>query len=128
MAALAERVATATGFCTLLPLAIEYPFWDERLPETLLYFAEPLLIRARESSESIQQRAIAALELALDENSHRALTRDAAAYQLLASGTLGSGGFYHLGKRIRSIVTRRPYVPEHTPAHTPAKLSGGAQE
>ena len=35
LAALASRVK---GGCTVLPLAIEYAFWDERLPETLLAF------------------------------------------------------------------------------------------
>jgi 1-acyl-sn-glycerol-3-phosphate acyltransferase len=119
MAALAERVASALGSCTLLPLAIEYPFWDERLPETLLYFAEPVHILPGEASESIQQRAIAALELAVEDNQRLALTRNPAAYQLLTKGTLGAGGFYALGMRFKALVTRRPYIPEHTPASLP---------
>jgi 1-acyl-sn-glycerol-3-phosphate acyltransferase len=122
MAALAERVASALGQCTLLPLAIEYPFWDERLPETLLYFAEPVHILAGESSESIQMRATAALESALEENQHRALLRDPSSYEFLTKGTLGTGGFYALGQRIKALITRRPYVPEHSPAN----LTGGA--
>jgi len=117
MAALAERVASALGSCTLIPLAIEYPFWDERLPETLLYFAEPIHVLADESSESIQHRAIAALEFAMEENHRRALARDPAAYQLLTKGTLGSGGFYAFGQRLKALVTRRPYIPEHTPSN-----------
>ncbi len=119
MAALAERVASAAGSCTLLPLAIEYPFWDERLPETLLYFAEPLKIAGGESSESIHLRAVQALELALEENQRCALARSPDAYQLLTQGTLGAGGFYNLGKRLTALLTRRPYVPEHTPASHP---------
>ena len=119
MAALAERVAAASGSCTLLPLAIEYPFWDERLPETLLHFAEPVHVSAGEKSDSIQARAMESLESALEANQRGALARDAAAYSVLSQGTLGSGGFYALGKRIIAAVTRRPYIPEHTPAARP---------
>ena len=128
MAALAERTASALGSCTLLPLAIEYPFWDERLPETLLYFAGPLHVLAGESSELIQLRAISALEDALAENKRRALLRDPNAYQLLSKGTLGSGGFYALGKRIKALALRRPYIPEHTPnpsSEIPNTIHGG---
>ena len=124
MAALAERVAATLGSCTLLPLAIEYPFWDERLPETLLYFAEPIRILSGESVQSVQSRAVQALEAAVEENRRRALTRDPSSYEVLARGTLGAGGFYALGKRLKAFATRRPYLPEHTPA--PA--SEGAHE
>jgi 1-acyl-sn-glycerol-3-phosphate acyltransferase len=115
MAALAARVASEIGTCTLLPLAIEYPFWDERLPETLLCFAEPVIVYAGESGESIQQRLIVALEQALDELKGKSLVRDPGGFETLTQGSLGTGGFYALGKRMRAFVTRRPYVPEHTP-------------
>lgn len=115
MAALAARVATSVGTCTLLPLAIEYPFWDERLPETLLCFASPLSIEADEPAESVQRRSLAALEAALDEIKAMAVARDPAGLQRLMRGDLGAGGFYAIGKRIRAFVMRRPYVPEHTP-------------
>jgi len=115
MAALATRVASKLGSCTLLPLAIEYPFWDERLPETLLFFAEPVIVHAGETAEVVQQRSIMALEEALDELKGKALARDSSAFKTLTQGSLGTGGFYALGKRVRAFVTRRPYVPEHTP-------------
>jgi 1-acyl-sn-glycerol-3-phosphate acyltransferase len=115
MAALAARVASSCGECTLLPLAIEYPFWDERLPETLLAFAEPVRVVAGEDSEAVQARAIEALESAMEEMSRRAMARRAEGFEVLAPGSLGAGGFYALGKRAKAWVTRQPYVPEHTP-------------
>jgi 1-acyl-sn-glycerol-3-phosphate acyltransferase len=115
MAALAARVAAAHGECTLLPLAIEYPFWDERLPETLLYFAEPVRVAAGEDAEAVQARAVEALEAAMEDMKERAVARRADGFELLAQGSLGAGGFYALGKRARAWVTRRPYVAEHTP-------------
>lgn len=115
MAALAARVAESCGGCTLLPLAIEYPFWDERLPEALLSFAEPVRIEAGASTESIHLQSLAALEAAMQEMQTRAMARTPAGFETLSHGTLGSGGFYALGQRIKAIATRRPYVAEHTP-------------
>ena len=115
MAALAARVAAAEGSCTLLPLAIEYPFWDERLPEALLCFAEPMQVLAGEAVEVVQQRAVAALEAALDEMQQRAVARSATGFDVLSRGRLGAGGFYSLGLRAKAFVMRRPYVPEHSP-------------
>jgi 1-acyl-sn-glycerol-3-phosphate acyltransferase len=115
MAVLAARVAACCGECTLLPLAIEYPFWDERLPETLLYFGEPVRVTAREAAEAVQARAVSALEAAMEEMARRAVARRAQGFDVLARGSLGTGGFYALGKRARAWLTRRPYVPEHTP-------------
>ncbi len=115
MAALAARVAASEGSCTLLPLTIEYPFWDERLPETLLYFAEPVRVLAGESAEVVQQRAITALETTLYEMQTMAIARSADGFDVLSRGRLGAGGFYAFGKRIKALVTRRPYVAEHTP-------------
>jgi 1-acyl-sn-glycerol-3-phosphate acyltransferase len=115
MAALAARVAANVGTCTLLPLAIEYPFWDERLPETLLCFGEPVVALAGESSEAIQERSIAALEQTLDELKGKSLKRNSIGFEVLMQGRLGTGGFYAIGKRMKAFVTRRPYVPEHAP-------------
>lgn len=115
MAALAARVAASQGSCTLLPMAIEYPFWDERLPETLLYLAEPVRVVAEESAESVQQRALKALEGALAEMQQRAIARSADGFEVLSKGKLGTGGVYALGQRAKAFVMRRPYVAEHTP-------------
>ena len=115
MAALAARVASAAGSCTLLPLAIEYPFWDERLPETLLCFAEPVRVVADEKAEAVQVKAVDALRNAMEEVERLTISRSAVEFEVLASGSLGSGGFYALGQRVKAALMRRPYVAEHTP-------------
>jgi 1-acyl-sn-glycerol-3-phosphate acyltransferase len=128
MAALAARVAKVAGACTLLPLAIEYPFWDERLPETLLHFAEPLLIHAGDGAEEIEAKALAALDQVMEELKRKAVDRDAAAFELLAQGTLGTGGFYALGQRVVAAFRRRRYMPEHSPSQSiPAVAEEGVR-
>jgi 1-acyl-sn-glycerol-3-phosphate acyltransferase len=124
MAALAARVASSCGECTVLPLAIEYPFWDERLPETLLYFAEPVRVIAGETVDSIQLRAVDALEETLQEMQKKAIARSANGFEVLSRGSLGTGGFYALGLRAKAFLTRQPYVAEHTPL---AKMQEGTK-
>ncbi len=118
LAALASRVANASGSCTVLPLAIEYPFWDERLPEALLEFGDPVRVTAGERTEAVEATLLAALEETMHSLEAKALAREQAAFYTLAQGTLGTGGFYALGKRLVAFVTRRPYRPEHTPARS----------
>ncbi len=110
LAALAARV----GPCKVLPLAIEYPFWDERIPECLLGFGEPVQVEAGEDAEGLQIRLIAALEATMEDLRERALQRRAGEFEQLARGTLGTGGFYGFGQRVKAMVLRRPYRAEHT--------------
>ena len=127
LAALAARVAASTGRCRVMPLAIEYPFWDERLPECLLEFGETVGVVAGDSADAVQVRLIAALETTMDSLRARAVRRDAAGFESLMDGTLGTGGFYGLGQRLKAIVLRRPYRAEHTPAEG-RHVEGGGQD
>ncbi len=114
LAALAVRVAASLGRCTVMPLAIEYPYWDERLPECLLEFGEAVVVTAGESVDEVQVRLIAALETAMDGLRERAVRRDPAEFEALIGGTLGMGGFYGLGQRLKALLLRRPYRAEHS--------------
>lgn len=110
MAALAARVP---GGCTVLPLAIEYVFWDERLPETLLHFGEPIHINGQTTEEAdllLRQALLETME-ALKE---KAMTRNPSAFTLLHGGRVGTGGFYELGQRLVARLRGRTYQPEHT--------------
>ena len=114
LAALAVRVSAVSGGCTVLPLAIEYPFWDERLPEALLRFGEPVRVLAGETAESLQARLIDALVTTMDELSELTATRDAGVFKTLSQGRPGVGGFYGMGKKLRAMVLRQSLLAEHT--------------
>jgi 1-acyl-sn-glycerol-3-phosphate acyltransferase len=116
LAVLAARNAP----CTVLPLAIEYPFWDERLPEALLHFGEPVQVLEGESEEMIQSRLERALEAAMEDLKVMAIGRNASVFTTLARGSAGTGGFYALGQRFKAMVRRRPYQAEHTMTHEAA--------
>jgi hypothetical protein len=114
LAALAVRVAASAGVCRVLPLAIEYPFWDERLPECLLLAREAVQVTQGETAEAIEARLISALQCAMHELKQKVVRRDASLFETIAQGTVGAGGFYALGQRLNAMFTRRPYRPEHT--------------
>jgi 1-acyl-sn-glycerol-3-phosphate acyltransferase len=108
LAMLASRVASTVGNCTLLPLAVEYPFWDERLPETLLRFGDPVQVSAGESAESVQACLLAALAETMEKLREGAVARDERGFRTLLEGKAGAGGFYEIGQRLKTLIGRRP--------------------
>lgn len=115
LATLARRVAEKHGSCAVLPLAIEYAFWNERMPETLLHFGEAVKVTASVTNpERIETALIAALDTAMADLRVLSEARDPSPFTTLLGGTRGTGGFYALGKRIKAVFTRKSYIPEHT--------------
>ena len=110
LAALAARV----GPCTVLPLAIEYTFWDERKPEVLLEFAEGVVVD-HESAATVGPKLLQALETVMARLQERALTRDPRFFdRVLARGAVGTGGMYGFAQRLRAMALGRTYRAEHT--------------
>jgi 1-acyl-sn-glycerol-3-phosphate acyltransferase len=107
-------LAARTPGVTLLPLAIEYTFWDERLPETLLRFGEPVHVPSDTSTDAATQLLETSLAVVMQELKAYTMARDASAFRVLLSGARGTGGFYGLGRRLRALVMRRPMVMDHT--------------
>ena len=113
LAALASRQPG----CTVIPLAIEYTFWDERHPEALLHLGEPV-VTAGETADLLEPRLISALEDTMDALRQRALTRSPNAFErTLSFRAAGAGGMYGLAQRLRALLLRKPYQAEHTPTH-----------
>jgi len=114
LATLAVRIAQQTGACRALPLAVEYTYWNERLPECLMLVEEPVLVRPGDTVKGVEARLVAALENGMDQLKSMAIARDASPFETLAHGRLGTGGFYALGKKMKAAVLRRPYQADHT--------------
>lgn len=111
LAALAARL----GQCTLVPLAIEYTFWDERQPEALLLFGDPIHVSGK-SAQALEPQLITALEGSMDALKELVIARNPAAFEsTLSFHAAGAGGSYALAQRLRAFVLRRPYQTEHTP-------------
>ncbi len=110
LAALALRVPQAT----ILPLAIEYTFWNERLPETLLHFSKPLALDPTLTTEQATQHLETALEAAMNTLRAASIARDPLAFDVLLEGRRGTGGFYALGRRLRALFTGKGFQEDHS--------------
>lgn len=97
--------------CTMLPLAIEYTFWDERTPECLLEFGEVVHVNRGDDLHGVLE---AALLETMEDLKQAAINRRPEAFRTLRAGVAGSGGFYALGQRFMAFVMRREYRAEHT--------------
>ena len=107
-----------------VPLAIEYTFWDERLPEALLRFGEAVVVEEGLSSEAVTEQLVAALAEMMAKLSAATIARDPRAFDVLLTGRRGTGGFYALGRRLRAWVTRTPMALDHTVRDEPADRVG----
>ena len=106
--------------CAILPLAFEYPFWQERFPEALVHCGQPI-DRDGDHSRSPQQWTdllTRSLEQTQDQLAAAAMTQDTQQFEILLGGRAGVGGTYDLWRRLRSLLIGQKFQPEHG-AHQP---------
>jgi 1-acyl-sn-glycerol-3-phosphate acyltransferase len=111
LAALVAR----TGACTLVPLAFEYTFWDERLPEILISCGEAIKVpdgHLHSAAEWSGQLA-AALVAPPDELAALSKLRDPALFTTILSGRVGIGGVYDAWKKLLALLSGRVYEGSH---------------
>jgi 1-acyl-sn-glycerol-3-phosphate acyltransferase len=111
---LAALVARSGG-CTLLPLAIEYTFWDERLPEILVSCGQAIEVsEGRQHSATEWNNLMAtAMTATQDELAALAALRDPALFTTILTGRVGVGGVYESWKRLRARLSGRVYQGSH---------------
>lgn len=90
------HAAAAAGRGLIVPVAVEYPFWSERLPEALVAFGPALRIADAGRRDSKEWTAVLETALAATQNrlAAAAMRRDPKAFTVLASGTIGVGWVY----------------------------------
>ncbi len=100
---------------TVLPLALEYCFGEERHPEVFLAFGEPLSCpkTAPQSAEQWTRDCASALELAQDRLAEAVIARDADKFEVLIDGSVGVGGVYGGWKWLRAKLRGESFDPRH---------------
>jgi len=110
LAHLAQRVPTVT----LLPLAIEYVFWEERLPEICVSFGEPVVAgRDDLGVDSLTGLLENRLQHAQDELAFAVIHRDTERLNVLDRRSSGVGGIYDFWRHLKSLARGRQFQPEH---------------
>ncbi len=132
---LARRNREAQRRIWFIPVAIEFTFWEERLPEILAWFGEPALVACDDRSSSSH----VASESASNESSPRGLVskeqwhsdltsrlrtaqqklaaasiaRDDSVFKVLLSGQAGTSRVYDGWRRLWSRLTGKPIEMQH---------------
>jgi len=98
-----------------VPLAVEYPFWEERFPEVLLRFGEPLdASEIMLSTAADYQRVFAErLTACQDALARLAIAREREAFRVLLGGRAGVGGVYDAWRRLLAGMRGERFRPEH---------------
>lgn len=98
----------------ILPIALEYAFWNERYPEAFICLGEPLFVNGQKKSTTEWRRIFAnQLQRTQQVLSDRVVTRDGSLFEPLLLGRSGVGGTYDLWRAVRSWVQGRRFQPRH---------------
>lgn len=98
----------------LVPLAVEYTFWDERLPETLLHFGSPMHVDPDGRTPQATRELEDALTVSMLALQTAAITRDPTAFETILTGDRGTGGAYALIRRVSAMLHGRQPRLDHT--------------
>jgi 1-acyl-sn-glycerol-3-phosphate acyltransferase len=111
------HLAARTKSATFVPLAVEYVFWQERLPEILVRFGEPLRVNSALETASSPAELTALFEERLahtqDTLAAEAKKRDLADFKVLLRGGAGQGGIYDLWRSLRAWSRGQEFRKEH---------------
>ncbi|HMB74319.1 MAG TPA: glycerol acyltransferase, partial [Gammaproteobacteria bacterium] len=95
-----------------VPVALEYVFWNERLPEALVAFGEPQRAVPGESTAATTQRLDAALVRTQDALRADAVRRDPERFEAILGGRRRDvGGIYGAFRRISGPFRRTRSEP-----------------
>lgn len=99
----------------VVPLALEYVFWDERLPVCLLRFGEAMSLAEAPSRSKVQWSEELTTRLRTNQTQLAALAvaRATEAFENLLRGKQGASGAYDLARRLRSWLSLRKFNAAH---------------
>ncbi len=111
------HLATRTSRTVFLPMATEFVFWEERLPEILVRFGEPVEVRREHAAVFDSDYWTALFEQKLEETqdalSLQAQRRDPNEFITLLRGEAGQGGVYDLWRATKAWFFGGYYRKEH---------------
>jgi hypothetical protein len=106
---------------TAIPLAMEFPFWNERTPEALARFGEPITAVAGRSVAACDDLLADRLADTMDRLAMDAMSRDLRRFETVVAGRVGIGGIYDGWRRARAVIRGEPARLDHgTFAHRDA--------
>ena len=100
---------------SVLPLALEYVFWDERLPVCLAKFGQPIDVAEHVAYTKQQWADLLTLRLrqAQNELARRSIDRCSGPFENLLAGRSGGGFVYDSFRRAKSLLTGKSFRSSH---------------
>lgn len=96
-----------------LPMAIEYPFWEEKFPEALVAFGSPIPCETIDRNDATSRQLVEPLTSLQNELADAAIARDANRFEVLAEGRYGVGGVYDIWRRFVGWLQGRTVAIRH---------------
>lgn len=99
----------------VVPLALEYPFWNESTPEATSRFGRPFDLAAepgysiRQWTERLEER----LEETMDALAEDVKSRDASRFETVLAGRVGIGGVYDAWRAARAHLRGESFSSAH---------------
>jgi 1-acyl-sn-glycerol-3-phosphate acyltransferase len=111
------HLATRVERALFVPFVVEYVFWEERLPEILVRFGEPVEVR-REHAASFEpaewtklfEEKLASAQDALAGESQRRNPED---FEIMLKGGAGQGGIYDWWREFKARLRGETFSREH---------------
>jgi 1-acyl-sn-glycerol-3-phosphate acyltransferase len=102
----------------VLPVALEYCFWNEKTPEALIRVGQPLAIADHSGLSGKDWTTLIeyALTRTLDGLNAEAISRDPEKFTELLGGKTGVGGIYDAWRRLKCWMRGRRFDPSHEAA------------
>ena len=111
------HLATRVERVLFVPMATEFVFWEERLPEILVRFGEPVDLNRQQSSAldpadytQLFEEKMAATQDALAAESRR---RDPDDFKVVLHGGAGQGGIYDWWRALQARLRGETFHKEH---------------
>jgi 1-acyl-sn-glycerol-3-phosphate acyltransferase len=111
------RLATRIERALFLPMAAEFVFWEERLPEILVRFGEPIEVHGKHATSlthddwaALFEQTLAANQDALSLETQR---RNPSDFTMLLHGGAGQGGVYDFWRAVKARLRGECFRKEH---------------
>ncbi len=126
-----DALLRRTPEATVLPLALEYTFWDERLPEALAMLGDPLVFHHghlagarpnRTPDRTPGEHVAAALEQTQNSLAALGAARDPAPFTSVLAGASGISGIYGGWQRFHAWTRGQRFASKHSSLHAGVPL------
>jgi 1-acyl-sn-glycerol-3-phosphate acyltransferase len=107
------HLARAFDDVVLVPLAMEYAFWNESKPEALARFGPPIASGAARSVGAWNALLESELQRCMDALAADSMCRDPALFRTLGIGRVGVGGPYDVWRAARARLRGERFDPSH---------------